>query len=77
MEVDSKQLEYGPGTICAVFSFFSRLWGWGSVLFQLSGWYWVLKRGGGPRGRRKLPTPLDRFHKLLLMIHILHDQSSI
>ena len=35
--VDSKKLEHGPGTIYAVCFFFSRLWCWGTVIFQLSG----------------------------------------
>ena len=34
---DSRKLENGFGVVCAGFSFLSRLWGWGTVTFQLSG----------------------------------------
>ena len=39
MGVDSKKMEYGPGTVYAWCSFFSRLRGWGTVIVQLSGFY--------------------------------------
>ena len=49
--VDSKKLEYGPGTIYGGVPFFSRFWAWGTVIFQLSGFYMIFVRKGACAGK--------------------------
>ena len=43
MELDSKKLDYGPGSVCAGFPFFFGLLGRRTVIFQLFGFYCNLK----------------------------------
>ena len=56
MGVDSKKLECGPGTIDAGCCFslslscFSKLWGWETVILQLSGFYCSLLELDGNTG---------------------------